>query len=551
MEEIVKATELDTQVAVTTIKHTKDNTTIDRELKVSLENAAEQGQISSKVVHKIIQCQSLNDWSEPLSLVGSTTHPPYPIDALPPGIRTAVQEVTDFVQCPISLSACSALAVLSLVAQGLANVRRAEKLIGPISLYLLAIADSGERKTTADHYFSSPIREWEDQKARDMQTDVIKYEASIKAWNAKIDGITTEIKRHSKSRKPTEKLEIEMERLENEKPHPPRIPRLLYGDSTPEALAWALSNGWHSGGLLSSEAGIIFGSHGMSGESRMRSLALFNVLWDGGTLKVDRRTNGSFSLQGARLTMGLAVQSDTIHCFIETSKGLARNIGFLARFLITCPKSTQGERFFKNAPDNWWHLSSFHNRIEDLLNIPLQLNEAGEIDPMLLDLSPDAKITWIAFHDDIENKLKPGGDMADARDVASKAADIAARLAALFHIYENGLTGTIGDDHIQSSTKIVGWHLNESRRFLNEITLPVSLLNASKLNNWLVDYCNRNSTNVISTRDLQRLGPNSLRNKDVLEKAIEILVEAERIRHIDDVRHKRLYINPRILEVNM
>lgn len=81
------------------------------------------------------------------------------MDALPGGIGTAVREMVAFVQCPVPLAACSALAALSLTYQDLADVRRADKLSGPCGLYLLAIAESGERKTSCDGYFTSAIRE--------------------------------------------------------------------------------------------------------------------------------------------------------------------------------------------------------------------------------------------------------------------------------------------------------------------------------------------------------------------------------------------------------
>ncbi|MDQ3796460.1 MAG: YfjI family protein [Pseudomonadota bacterium] len=60
----------------------------------------------------------------------------------------------EFVQGPVSLVACSALSALSLTYQALADVRRADKLSGLCSLYLLAVADSGERKTNCDNFFT-------------------------------------------------------------------------------------------------------------------------------------------------------------------------------------------------------------------------------------------------------------------------------------------------------------------------------------------------------------------------------------------------------------
>jgi putative DNA primase/helicase len=86
------------------------------------------------------------DWPEPEPLKKIAAPLPYPITSLPPGIEAAVTEVLAFVQCPDSLAASSALSALSLAGQGLADVRRDDRLSGPLSLYFLSVAESGERK---------------------------------------------------------------------------------------------------------------------------------------------------------------------------------------------------------------------------------------------------------------------------------------------------------------------------------------------------------------------------------------------------------------------
>ena len=95
-------------------------------------------------------------------------------------------------------------------------------------------------------------------------------------------------------------------------PVSPLVPRLLYADATPEALAHALATGWPSGGVLSAEAGAVFGAHGMGQDTILRNLALLNVLWDGGEMAVDRRSKPSFVLRGRRLTFGLMVQPEAL-----------------------------------------------------------------------------------------------------------------------------------------------------------------------------------------------------------------------------------------------
>ena len=72
------------------------------------------------------------------------------------------------------------------------------------------------------------------------------------------------------------------------------------------------------------------------------------------------------------------------------------------------------------------------------------MDEDGALSPVMMALAPDAKAAWVAFHDAIEGELRNGGELYDVRDVASKSADNAVRLAALFHVFEHGMKGAVG-----------------------------------------------------------------------------------------------------------
>ena len=76
----------------------------------------------------------------------------------------------------------------------------------------------------------------------------------------------------------------------------------------------------------------------------------------------------------------------------------------------------------------------------------------------MLDLSPAAHAAWVRLHDLVEGGLGTGGAYQTVRDVAAKAAENAARLAALFHVLEHGPAGTIGADHLLGAEEIVRKH---------------------------------------------------------------------------------------------
>ena len=179
--------------------------------------------------------------------------------------------------------------------------------------------------------------------------------------------------------------------------------------------------------------------------------------------------------------------------------------------------------------------------------MPLTFDEREVLKPTMLDFSPEARAAWIAFHDEVEKELRPGGDMAETRDVASKTADNAARLAALFHVFEHGPSGQIGLDAMQSACTLAAWHLYEARRFLGELALPVNVVNAIRLDGWLSKYCAEHRTTSVLRSLVQRRGPSPLRDGQALDRAITALTEAGRVRLRLDGREKQLDINPALL----
>ena len=497
-----------------------------------------------------IAAVAVAEWPEPQPLGVKVAPEPYPIDALPDTIRAAVEEVAGFVKAPIPMVASSALAALSLAAQAHIDAKRAEKLQGPVGLFLLTIADSGERKSTCDGFFVSAIRQHQEEQAEAAKPAMKEYKAAITAWEAERDGIVSAIKQAAKSNKPvsgkdTRALRADLAELEHDKPEPPRVPTLLLGDETPENLAWRLAKHWPSAGVVSAEAGLIFGAHGMGKDSVMRNLGLLNILWDGGSHSVGRRTSESFTVTGARLTVALQIQEMTLRSFFDRSGGLARGTGFLARFLIAWPESTQGYRPFTEAPSNWPHLAAFHQRIAAILANPVPMDVDGALSPALMMLAPEAKAAWVAFHDAIEVELARGGKLYDVRDVASKSADNAARLGALFQMFEHGMGGAVGLECFESASRVAAWHLHESRRFFGELALPMELANAQRLDGWLIEYCRRQGTHLVRKNHTRQHGP--LREGAALDAAIRELAELDRVRLEKAEKRLTIAVNPALV----
>ena len=491
---------------------------------------------------------STQSWPEPQPLMSKVEAEPYPVDALPEGIRGAVEEVANYIQAPVPLVASCALSSLSLTAQHLVDVRRDEQLRGPVALYFLTIAESGERKSSVDAAFMAPLKAWQRQRAQELKPEVDTYKGAHATWESEREGVRNAIKTAAKKGPIPDNLRRRLDQLQASEPQAPRVPWLFLGDETQESLAWRLHAQWPSAGLVSSEAGVIFGGHAMGADKALGNLSLLNVLWDGGEHSVGRKTSQSFTLRGARLTCGLQVQEAALLGFIERVGPLARGTGFFARFLIARPQSTQGTRIYRE-PGPMPRLQAYCGRLRQMLEPPVPIADDGTLSPTLVCLDADAKRAWIAFQDALELELVEGGELQDIRDVASKAAENAARLAALFHIHANG-PGTGGlevmAENFERASRIMAWHVLEAQRFLGELALPADLADAVRLDAWLIARCRQEGLASLPRNRVRQSGPRPVRDGKRLDAALKVLADLGRIRISTD-RPVLVEVNPALL----
>lgn len=471
------------------------------------------------------------DWPELLSYEDAEGSQPYPIEALPMGFRAAVQEVAAYVKTPIEMAAASALAALSLASQGLADVERDTPLKGPIGLYSLVLANSGERKTTLDSFFLRAIRQYEAEARQKAQPGLEAFEAKLAAWKAEKEGLEGAIRQAAKEGADLTRLKERFEEHYLKEPAAPRVPRLLRGDSTSEALAFSLAKQWPSAGIVQSEAGLFLGSHAMGPEKIMAALSLLNTFWDGSDYTADRRSTESFSVLKPRLTVALQLQEPALRAFCLSRGELPRGIGFFARFLFAKPKSTQGTRIYAKAPQTWPALSAFERRLIALLELTRPLDGNGMLQLSILTLDEAAEVQWTALYDRIELDLAEGKRYYDVRDVAAKAADNIARLAALFHLFEHGPVGRIAASTIEAAGLIALWHLNEARRFFGDFARPAEFVAARELEEWLLKRTARHGQHPLPFSSIQQLvTPKHLRQRQTLEAALNALAELGRSR---------------------
>ena len=191
-------------------------------------------------------------------------------------------------------------------------------------------------------------------------------------------------------------------------------------------------------------------------------------------------------------------------------------------------------------------MAAFNNRLTAILERTAPVDDNGVLTPGMLTLSPDAKLTWIEFHNQIEAMLGTGGELYDLRDVGSKSANNVVRMAALFHVFA-GSIGPVDADCVESAVQINTWHLLEAKRFLGELAMPPELANPMRLETWLLDFCKREGTDKVATREVQRNGPGGLRDKAIITEAVKELAELGRVHLVADGKKRLIQIRAELL----
>lgn len=436
---------------------------------------------------------------------------PFPVSALGP-LQEAAEAVAGETLAPIAMAAGSALAVASLAVQAHADV---VTLGGarPLSLYLLTIAKSGERKTGVDRLLLRGLREVEEIGAAQFQKDQAAFVLASEVYQAMKKAALAAM-----GSKKSLGTEADLRAL-GDPPSAPITPFRTMAEPTAEALYKALQAGQPSQGLFSDEGGAFLGGFSMSADHRQKTLALLNSAWDGSALDRLRVGDGASRLYGRRLALHLMVQPSIAHAFIGDA--MTAEIGFLPRCLICEPESTIGGRFSYLVRPNPAALETFTSRLKLILAKPVPLAEDGRsLKPRLLKLSPQARVVLTQFADEVEAEAGPGRALSHITGTAAKAAEQVARIAGVLTLWSDLSAETVEMATMIDAVQAARFYLSEASRLSSACTISAEIADAEKLRLWLLkDWA---EADIAKSEILQR-GPACCRESGKADHAAALL----------------------------
>lgn len=460
--------------------------------------------------------------------------PLFPVEALGPVLGKAAKAIETVIQCPMACAANSVLAVASLAAQGRANVVLpiGEGKAAPIGLYLLTVLHSGERKSSADSMALKPVRDFERELAEAEAEERRAYAVKQAAWDASHKQLVIH---HKKDR---EALEAALHDL-GPAPQPPLLSVIApSGDQTMEGLFRIYQHGRPSLAMLCDDAASFLGGHSLKAEQKAATTANLCRAWDGSKLERIRGGDGVIVLYDRRLACHFMVQPGVAAGLLSDPQFADQ--GLIARFLLSAPDGRAGTRFrddveyqavTRQAASD---LDDYDAAVIRLLRQRVRWKNKHDrtlgVDMGKLQFTPDARVLFVDFLNDIEGRLGAAGSLAIVQAFASKLPEHAARIAATLTLIRDGEADSIDRATLADATELARYYLAEAVRLVAAGAIDPELRQAETLRQWLL----ARQGGVISLSTIYQCGPNSIRQAAKARAAMKVLVEHGWARSLPD-----------------
>ena len=471
---------------------------------------------------------SMSDRDNPevLPLLASREKAPeYPILALPETLQKAAKAIAEHVQAPLPLAAQVVIGAAVTLAQTRANAPHLHNTEGmPCSMFMLTLANSGDRKSECRRLAFKVIDELEQENRKRYQEQRRKIGEQTASMNSK-----------------------QKNEFLSENPLPPD-PRTQYSDTTFEPLVMDFIRGMADACWDTDEGAQLFGGSSMKAEHSASVLGGLTKAFDQGRFERNRSASnaeGSGYANHRRLSILLLAQEITIAK--ELNDPILRGQGFLPRFLFTSTESLAGTRFLskerlqqKSYTDP--RLQAFWKRCRKIQELPEFIDpETNEVRPPVMIMPQDAEEAWLEFYNEIEAEQVTLGEFFQVQAFASRAGELARRLATVFAVFEQ--SDHINYELMRCACEVIRHSVHEWRRFADKAQPSEALVEAYALFQWLIDPCRTHSWKKFHKNKLSKQSRvrSSAKKRD---KCLDLLVQHNYLLTEDKKNYR---INPRAL----
>nr|DAI76260.1 MAG TPA: Protein of unknown function (DUF3987) [Caudoviricetes sp.] len=478
-------------------------------------------------------------WPEPLPLTETVSRAVFPTSALPEKVATFVRSAARSIGVDEGVIGSMVLAVLSAATVGRVRVKAWGSLVERTVLWVLIVAEPGERKTSVFAIARRPLESIQDKLQAEAMIGRRAALGRLAAANAALKDAERELAAaYGGADDPTadeasaaEAVEGAMAKLEAAAERAsasavPDLPRLVASDVTPEALHDLMAA---QGGRLA-----LFIPEGQSLLHRLANAGTGSDLEPyldghaGDAMVRDRVSRSVDAVEDPSLVMAVMTQPEV---FSSKATDEMRWSGFLDRFVLVRPRSLAGTRSARAPEIGAFERMDYEHAVEHMVREFWPLTE-----PRHVGLTRDAEDVAVAFHDEIEPTLRRGAQ-APGRSAgwAKKMVGAMLRIAGTLAVAQDPTTTEISADQVRAAVELMRFyeaHTSTVNRTLLDRELSDQLGYATRVLDALARFHEDGRTAVAAREVTRRL--NNGRAPDTT-RALHALAECRWVIH-DDAR---------------
>lgn len=328
----------------------------------------------------------------------------------------------------------------------------------PIGINTLCIADVGGSKSPVHDHLIKPLKEHAEESLARYRAASIEANAASEEIKFQIKLLKAEIARCLRKKETAQELLVTLAELNRTVSVNPKHRPRWASNLDLESLLHQLDGEYEAIDFITDEGEKLLGS------SLMRHVSELVDVIDGKPLEFRREKKRHLYANHPRGTFGLLTQSKAIEPFRprfkrnECNEHKAVKLGFFSRFLVCVAQPLPMGNLYAPGSGDDEALSDLHEALREFYYLHRDNQEVGGIAPIELAFAPDALGYWDELCR-ITNHLK-FEQCAHIADFVSKMLNLAARLAAVLHVWESK-THYVSLSCLQRAWELVFWHATQ------------------------------------------------------------------------------------------
>ena len=388
-----------------------------------------------------------------------TTHrhgPAFPLEVLPDWIADQCREIAYAFQVPEDLPAMLALGSLSTILAGHVKVNlTGSAWTEHVNLYLVSALLPGSGKSPVFKVMTKPVIEVEKESRAAAKKALTDYERERRINEQRIKHHETIAVKGTieEQRSAIEEISL-IDGMLDRQVRPP-AGHLVSEDITPEALVEELAANGGRMALLSSEGGVFDMMAGQYvDKGKATNLAVYLQGWSADSVRRKRTKGEAIVIDEALLTVCVTTQPGVVEALGANRELVTK--GVPVRFMFSVPPSLVGYRDRRRVLEN---IDSVINATYQDLMTKIGLAALASSEIKVLRTTSAAGERFLEWDQTLEERQKPGGDLADRAEWAAKLRATVLRCCGILHVADGAAGDMVQIDTVERAIVMANYWL--------------------------------------------------------------------------------------------